>query len=282
MPTSLNSVMKIITAKPRLCFTLLYGDGNFYLSRNFNLQEVGDFDWLMENYEFESIRRSIDELVILNVSKHEFEWPGMLEDIRKVVKHCFMPIAIGGGIRNIDQAGLLFANGADKIVMNSAFFCDPKLVRSLVEFYGTQSIVASLDFRRDKTNGSLEIFLNGGSKSTGISLVEAIKNVVSMGAGELYLTSIVRDGTVMGYDLNAIEDAFNACDLPIIASGGADTSNRLSEGLRSGFVSAASTSHLFNFMCDGLQDARQELIADQITLSRWNFEGIDLSFLNTP
>ena len=260
-------------AKPRMCFAILYADGKFHLSRNFNLQEVGDFDWLMKNYEFESIARSIDELLILNVGRSELDWPGFLQSLQKVVKHCFMPVAVGGGINNTEQVRLLFENGADKVVLNSAFFSDPQLVTSLVSLYGTQSIVASLDFRRNDA-GEAEIFINGGRENTGVLLADAVSGAARAGAGEIYLTSIDRDGTGMGYDLAALETAFKSCDLPIIASGGADTSDRLAEGIRSGFASAVSTAHLFNFMGDGLRDTREELIADGIPLSQWNFEDL--------
>lgn len=260
-------------AKPRMCFALLHADGNFHLSRNFNLQEVGNFDWLMENYEFESIARSIDELLILNVGRGEPDWVGFLENVQKVVKHCFMPVAVGGGIRNTEQARLLFENGADKVVLNSAFLGDPQLVTRLARLYGAQSIVASLDFRRNGA-GEAEIFIDGGRENTGVSLAEAVSGAARTGAGEIYLTSIDRDGTGMGYDLEALQIAFKSCDLPIIAAGGADTSDRLAEGIRSGFASAVSTAHLFNFMCDGLRDAREELIADGIPLSHWNFEDL--------
>ena len=256
-----------------MCFTLLYANGNFFLSRNFNLQEVGDFDWLMENYEFESIARSIDELLILNVGRSELDWPGFLQNVQKVVKYCFMPVAVGGGISNTEQVRFLFENGADKVVLNSVFFSDPQLVTSLVSLYGTQSIVASLDFRRNDA-GEAEIFINGGRENTGVLLADAVSGAARAGAGEIYLTSIDRDGTGMGYDLAALETAFKSCDLPIIASGGADTSDRLAEGIRSGFASAVSTAHLFNFMGDGLRDTREELIADGIPLSQWNFEDL--------
>lgn len=260
-------------AKPRMCFTLLYADGNFHLSRNFNLQAVGNFDWLMENYEFESIARSIDELVILNVGRGEVDWPDFIKTVQNLVRRCFMPVAVGGGIRRVEQARLLFENGADKVVLNSAFFKAPHLVGELADSYGAQSIVASLDFRRDD-NGTAQIYVDGGRENTGVDLASGVARAAELGAGELYLTSIERDGTGMGYDLTALELAYASCDLPIIAAGGADTTDRLAEGIRSGFASAVSTAHLFNFMCDGLRDARQQLIADGISLSRWNFEDI--------
>lgn len=261
-------------AKPRMCFTLLYAEGKFQLSRNFSLQEVGDFEWLFENYEFESISRSVDELFILNVSRETSDWPDFINNVQKVVKHCFMPVAVGGGIRDINQAKSLFENGADKIIMGHSFFENQKLVGNLVDRYGSQSIIASIDFKRQQ-NEQLDVFIECGSKPTSFKLPEAISIAESIGAGEIYLTSIERDGTGMGFDLQALEVAHKSCDLPIIAAGGADTSSQLGEGILSSFVSAVSSAHLFNFMCDGLRDARSELISSGIPLSQWNFEGIE-------
>jgi cyclase len=260
--------------KQRMCFALLYAGGEFHLSRNFKLQTVGNFDWLMENYEFESIARSIDELFILNVSRGENNWPDFILSVQQVVKQCFMPVAVGGGIRTMEHARMLFENGADKIVVNTAFFKNPSLVSDLASLYGSQSIVASLDFKRDSEDVP-RIYICGGGENTGVDIAAAVAQAEAYGAGELYLTSIDRDGTGMGYDLPALGLAHAACDLPIIASGGADTSDRLAEGLNSGFVSAVSTSHLFNFMCDGLQDARSELIEGNVLLSSWNFHGLN-------
>lgn len=258
-------------AKPRMCFTLLYADGKFHLSRNFNLQAVGDYKWLMENYEFESIARSIDELLILNVSKSPDGWEDFIQTVQKLVRRCFMPVAVGGGIRSARQTKQLFENGADKVVLNEAFFTKPELIQELAGSYGSQSIVASLDFRRDDA-GTARIFVDAGREDTGIELAAGVAQAAALGAGELYLTSIERDGTGMGYDLSALQLAHESCDLPIIAAGGADTMDRLAEGIRSGFASAVSTAHLFNFMCDGLRDARHQLIADGLPLSRWSFE----------
>lgn len=257
--------------KPRLCFTLLYANGGFHLSRNFNLQSVGDFDWLMDNYEFESIARSIDELFIINVSSGNIDWIGFKNTIQRVVKRCFMPVAVGGGIKTMEDAKLLFENGADKVILNSAFFTQPNLISQLVNSYGSQSIVASIDFKRNE-NESTNVLIEGGKKNTGLDLAAGLTKIVELGAGEIYLTSIIKDGTGNGYDLDALQLAFEICDLPIIASGGADTYDRLAEGIKSGFASAVATAHLFNFMSDGLYETRQNLLSERINLSQWSFE----------
>jgi cyclase len=182
-----------------------------------------------------------------------------------------MPVAVGGGVRNGEQASLLFKNGADKIVLNSSFFSQPEFITELVNGYGAQSIVASIDYKRTD-DGATRVFVECGRKDAGGHLGTAVAKVVELGAGEIYLTSIDRDGTGMGYDLTAIEQVYRSCDLPLIVAGGADTYDQLAEGIMSGFASAVSTSHLFNFMGDGLKDAREGLENLGINLSRWNFE----------
>lgn len=257
--------------KPRLCFALLYAHEKFHLSRNFKLQEVGDYDWLIDNYELDSMVRSIDELFILNVSRAERNWPVFLTTLSRVAKNCFMPIAVGGGISSIEHAKILFDNGADKIVINSILFEKPDLVNEIVRLYGSQSIVASIDFMRNE-HGITRVLIHGGSVETHANLEEAVEIVARLGVGEILLNSIDRDGVGNGFDLQALEVAYKKCALPIIAAGGADTSDRLAEGILSGFATSVCTSHLFNFMCDGLSDARKEIVEKGIKLSNWNFK----------
>jgi cyclase len=126
----------------------------------------------------------------------------------------------------------------------------------------------------DARVGGFQIAKEGIGGTELPQLDAAVRATARAGAGEIYLTSIDRDGTGMGYDLAALQTAFKSCDLPIMASGGDDMSDRLAEGIRSGFAFALSTAHLFNFMGDGLRDAREELNADGIPLSHWNFEDL--------
>lgn len=260
-------------SKPRLCFTLLYGSGKFHLSRNFNLQSVGNFEWLLENYEFESIVRSVDELIILNVERKERDFEEFIKILNKLLKYCFMPVAIGGGIRSLDDASLLFNNGADKIILNTSYFENPTLVKSIIEKYGAQSIIASIDFKRDEF-GSEFVYSNNGTKKIDLKLPEVIELVKNIGAGEIMLNSIKQDGTGMGFDMLSLQAAHSLCDLPIIASGGGDTSEHLMSGLRSGYASAVTSAHLFNFMGDGIQETRNQLISKNVELSSWNFDNI--------
>jgi len=260
----------------RLIFSLLYADGNYHLSRNFRLQKVGNLDWVLDNYDFDSIARSIDELIVLDVSRAEKRDVNSLSrELQRLGRNCFMPFAVGGGIRTLDHALQLFKAGADKIVMNTAYFSNPGLIRDLGQIIGVQSIVASIDYRL-APGGKRMVYINNGSEAAGYSLVDAVKYVQDVGAGELYLTSVENDGTGQGFDLEALRLVASVCSIPIIASGGAGNYSHFNAALKSGFSSAVSTANLFNFMGDGLADARRSMFADGIDLSSWDFSCVEM------
>jgi cyclase len=255
--------------KSRLIFTLLLEDGYYNLSRNFRLQRVGGLDWVQENYDFDSIARSIDELVVLDVARAgTSDIDALAVQVRRLGERCFMPIAAGGGIRQVAHAQALFQAGADKIVLNSPYFKQPELIHELIGIFGAQSIVASIDYRRDEA-GLRRVYCHGGTEDTGLSLEQAVQRIQKIGAGELYLTSMNNDGTGDGYDLEGLSIAAAISSVPIIASGGAGNHSHFIEALRSGHVKAVSTSNLFNFMCDGLQEARATLLHEGLNLSNW-------------
>jgi cyclase len=247
---------------------LLYGDRTYNLSRNFNLQRVGDLGWVRENYEFNSIARSIDELVVLDVSRGERKIDNLAGQVEQLAQSCFMPIAAGGGIRSLDHAYRLFQAGADKIVLNSPLFSDPGLVAELSRTFGAQSIVASVDFRLG-SDGVRRVFAGNGEINTGMSLQEALRHVAGLNVGEVYLTSINNDGTGNGFDLKALRISCEICQVPTIASGGAGNYLHLSEGLQLEGIKAVSTANLFNFMGNGIQEARESMHASGIPLCMW-------------
>ena len=254
--------------KDRLIFTLLYGDHVFNLSRNFSLQRVGDLKWVQDNYAFNSIARSIDELVILDVSRGDRNIEELAAQVELLAKSCFVPIAAGGGIRTIDHAHTLFRAGADKVVLNSLMFTDPELVRDLSRSFGGQSIVASIDYRIDP-DGSRKVFTKNGTQFTGMALVEALNYVVSLNIGEVYLTSINNDGTGNGFDIEGLRISSEECEVPTIASGGAGNYKHLIEGLRLAGIRAVSTANLFNFMGDGIREARELMVENGAALCMW-------------
>ena len=169
--------------KKRLIFTLLYKKNNFFLSRNFRLQKVGGLEWLIKNYNFAKIASSIDELVILNLSSDKSDSKQFCDDIRLITKNCFIPVSLGGGIKSIKEASILFANGADKIVINSALFTDPRLIKEISEIYGNQSIIASVDFKIK--NDNYFVYIQNGTQLINYDLGDYLGYLDSLPIGEI-------------------------------------------------------------------------------------------------
>jgi cyclase len=253
--------------KKRLVFTFLVQNDRFMLSRNFSLQSVGDLEWVRKYYEFDAIAFSIDELVILNVERGARDMQKFARIVREMAQHSFMPIAAGGGIRSVEDARLLLRSGADKIVINTPLFTTPDLVRQLVGQFGSQCIVASIDYRRAGNEG--EVFIENGTRAAGVMVSEAVAEAQALGGGELYLTSIARDGTGQGLDIDYVSRLGDAVSVPIIISGGAGNFAQLSAAIRTENVSAVSTANLFNFMGDSLTDARLHIIENGVPLATW-------------
>jgi cyclase len=244
--------------RKRIIFSLIYSDGFFMQSRNFRLQKVGNLNWLEKNYKFQSIAFSLDELIVLNATKTEKRITEFAETVSNLVNDVFIPIAAGGGIRTLEDAELLFNSGADKLVLNTVLVESPELVKILVKQYGSQSIVASIDYK--KVNGVYEVYIKDGTLKIEMSLFEYIKHLENLQVGEIYLNSIEKDGTGFGYDFETIELVQDKINLPLIIAGGAGNENHLIDGLLLKNVNAVATANLFNFIGDGLPKARNKVI----------------------
>jgi len=256
--------------KPRLIFTLLFDQGQYQLSRNFRLQEVGDLEWLRSNYDFDAIAYYIDELVVLNVTRGEYNISQFAAGLTELAKYYFLPITVGGGIRSLQDAHTLFRSNTDKLVFNTPLFKDPDLVRAMASTFGTQCIVASIDYQ--KTENGYQVITECGTEATNMSLQEAVELAQDLGAGELYLTSIDRDGTGFGYETEIYEEIAKDCKVPLIMSGGVGKSDHFVEGLSLSGVTGASTANIYNFMSDGLTAARSHIVASGIPLAQWTSE----------
>jgi cyclase len=253
--------------RKRIIFSLIYADGFFNQSRNFRLQKVGNEKWLEHNYHFSKIAHSLDELILIDATKSNKNIYKFSETISKIVENVFIPICAGGGIRNISDAELLFNSGADKILLNSSLFENPNLVFELVKIYGSQSIVASIDYKiKDKT---ISVFINDGSTEINMDLKSYIKYVQSLGVGEIYLNSIDKDGTGFGYDFDTINNIVDCINLPLIIAGGAGNESHLLEGLKVEKINAVATANLFNFIGDGLINARDIILKKGENLAKW-------------
>jgi len=256
--------------KNRLVFTLLYNDGNYMLSRNFRLQRVGNLDWLKSAYHFDAIAFSIDELVVLNVEREIKNTDAFVKHVTQLSKECFMPIAAGGGIRSLADGYSLMHAGADKLVVNSIIFDDPRVVGQLVRTFGSQAVVASIDCKKD---GVLyKVYKHNGNVDSGMSILDAVRHVEKLGVGEIYLTSIDRDGTGQGYDMNLIKIVSSQTRLPVIAAGGIGKYEHFLEGMEKCGITATATANIYNFLVDGLKKAREYLKRNSVQLATWDYD----------
>lgn len=253
--------------RKRIIFTLIYDNGFFNQSRNFRLQKVGDIRWLENNYNFRNIAFSLDELIVLNASRKNKNISEFAKSLSRLVDNVFIPIAAGGGIKSLENAKLLFDNGADKIVVNTVNYTDKNLVKELIVKYGSQSIVASIDYK--KIDEKLKVFIKDGTEEIDMELFEYIEYIQNLGVGEIYLNSVERDGTGFGYDFETIKRIAQTVSVPLIIAGGAGNEKHLEEGLRLEHVDAVATANLFNFIGDGLPNARKKLLEKNINLARW-------------
>lgn len=236
-------------------------------SRNFRLQKVGDINWLERNYKFQSIAFALDELIVLNATKGEKSIKQFAKTIHRLVDDVFIPIAAGGGIRSIEDAQLLFHSGADKIVLNTPLLENRNLIGALVKKYGSQSIVASIDYK--KTDTGCNVYIQDGSKCIDMSLLEYVKYLEDLEVGEIYLNSIDQDGTGFGYDLDTVREVSKKLHTPLIIGGGAGNEKHLIQGLEIEGVDAVATANLFNFLGDGLPKAREIIVQNGQNIAKW-------------
>ena len=256
--------------KKRLIFALLWRGGKFCLSRNFKLQQAGDLGWIEKNYNFKVIASAIDELVVLNVTRGDKAMETFAAQVTDHTRGCFVPLAAGGGIRSMDDALLLLRSGADKLIVNTTLIQDPELVSALARRFGRQCVVASIDYRR--VNGVNAVFVENGAVATGMTVEEAVTNAERLGAGEVYLTSIDQDGTGQGYDTETLERVAMSTNVPVIASGGVGKFEHLAGWLAHPYAAAAATANIFNFLGEGLREARLHIEDTGIPLAAWSFQ----------
>ena len=194
---------------------------------------------------------------------------------KKIAKDCFVPITYGGGIDNFNIASKMFKNGADKIIINSSTFKNPELLNQISSVYGSQSVIVSVDFKKENKD-KYSVWVENGKKKIEIPLDEHLENLMDYEFGEIYLNSIDKDGTGFGYDLSVMNKLKSISKkIPIIISGGAGNDNHFFEALKIKEIDAVSTAHLFNFVGDGLEKARKSLIEKKIRFPEWNADIIE-------
>ncbi len=239
------------------------------LSRNFRLQNVGNLEWLKENYDFSRVSYSIDELIVLDVTRGEKNLEGFCTALKFLTEGCFVPIAAGGGVNRIETARMLLRSGADKVVVNSELYTNSGLIGDLASEFGQQCIVGSMDIK-SSADGFYQAWSENGMRcETGLAKFW-IEKIINDPVGEIYLNSMDRDGTGQGLDLELLGLLPERVSKPIILAGGAGNASHLSEGLGDSRVAAVATANLFNFVGDGLKRARESLVTNGIVLPMWD------------
>lgn len=199
-----------------------------------------------------------DELCFLDITASHEARGTILDVVRRTAEVCFMPLTVGGGVRSVEDARALLLAGADKVAVNSAAVARPELVADIAQKMGSQCVVASVDARQVEP-GRWEVFTHGGRKPTGIDAVEHALNLARLGAGELLVTSMDRDGTRDGYDLPLIRTIADQVRVPVVASGGVGGLADLVAGIVEGHASAVLAASIFHFGQASIADAHAAL-----------------------
>ena len=229
--------------KIRVMPTLLYRDLTLVKGVRFDSwRGVGSLMQAIKVYNM----REVDELVFLDISATQEGKPPDFELVDDFADECFFPLTVGGGIRTVEHIGRLLAVGADKIAINTAAVEKPGLVREGADTFGSQCMVVSIDAKKEP-NGKYAVYTHSGKNRTDRDPAEFAKEVEDRGAGEILLTSIDRDGTLAGYDLELIRNVTEAVSIPVIASGGAGNYEHLVLALREGKASAVASASMYHF-----------------------------------
>jgi cyclase len=206
-----------------------------------------------------------DELCFLDITASHENRGTLMDVVSRTAEACFMPLTVGGGVRTIEDIRNLLLAGADKVSIMTAAVNDRDFVRRAAEKFGTQCIVVAVDAKKVSQQGApdrWEIFTHGGRKPTGIDAVQYAQEVTALGAGEILLTSMDRDGTKIGYDIALTRAIADAVSIPVIASGGVGSLDHMVEGIRDGHASAVLAASIFHFGEHTIREAKEKLRAN--------------------
>src|SRR5512140_168184 len=247
--------------KVRLIHCLDVKDGRVVKGINFvDLRDAGDPVEAAIAYDV----AGADELTFLDITASHENRGIMLDVVRRTAEACFMPLTVGGGVRTIDDIRALLSSGADKVSINSAAVSRRAFVKEAAEKFGDQCIVVAIDAKRVSAPGTpdrWEIFTHGGRKPTGIDVLGYAEEVVALGAGEILLTSMDRDGTRQGFDIALTRAVADSVSVPVIASGGVGTLDHLVAGIRDGHATAVLAASIFHFGEYTIPQAKRHMAA---------------------
>lgn len=238
-------------------------DGRVVKGTNFvDLRDAGDPVELAARYDVEGA----DELVFLDITASSDGRETMVDVVRRTADQVFIPLTVGGGIRSVADARRMLRAGADKVSVNTAAVQNPALITEIAAEFGAQCVVCAIDAKRRAGEAGFEVYLHGGRTPTGIDAVAWASRAVELGAGEILLTSMDRDGTKEGFDLELTRAVADAVGVPVIASGGVGTLDHLADGVRIGGADAVLAASIFHFREFSVAEAKEHLAAAGVTV----------------
>jgi imidazole glycerol-phosphate synthase subunit HisF len=248
--------------KARLIPCLDVKDGRVVKGVNFvDLRDAGDPVEIAKAYD----AAGADELCFLDITATHENRGIIFDVVQRTAEACFMPLTVGGGVRALDDIRKLLLSGADKVSINSAAVSNRDFVRQAAEKFGAQCVVVAID-AKSAGPGKWDIYTHGGRRPTGIDAVSFAREVVSLGAGELLLTSMDRDGTGQGFDIELTRAVADAVSVPVIASGGVGKLDHLVDGIRDGHAAAVLAASIFHFGTYSIGEAKRHLSANGIPM----------------
>ncbi len=253
-----------MSLKVRIIPCLDVKDGRVVKGVNFvNLRDAGDPVEQAAVYD----AAGADELTFLDITASSDARDTLFDVVARTAERCFMPLTVGGGVRAVEDVRKLLLAGADKASINTAAVARPDFVREAAEKFGSQCIVVAIDARQ-AAPGRWEVFTHGGRKATGLDVVDWAKRMQSLGAGEILLTSMDRDGTEKGFDLELTRAVSDAVGIPVIASGGVGNLDHFVDGVKQGHASAVLAASIFHFGRHSIAEAKQHMAASGIPVRR--------------
>lgn len=251
--------------KKRLIAVILVRDGRVVQSVKFKHTNVIHYDAI---HAIESFNRwAIDEIIILNVSKSKESQENFLSIIQKISKECFVPLSAGGWIDSLDYGKILLKSGADKLVVNTELFNNPKLIKQLISKFGSQCIVASIDAKKDN-DGNEKVMINRGQVNTGKDVLNWVEEVEQIGVGEIFLNSIDHDGNRKGYNIPLIKKSVKAVNIPLIAMGGVLTWDHMIQGILETDASAVAAANIFHYTEHSSKKAKRALLNNNLNFRK--------------
>ena len=248
--------------KARLIPCLDVKDGRVVKGVNFvDLRDAGDPVEIAKAYD----AAGADELCFLDIAATHENRGIIFDVVTRTAEACFMPLTVGGGVRTLEDIRMLLLAGADKVSINSAAVSNRGFVRAAAEKFGSQCVVVAIDAKA-VAPGQWQIFTRGGRERTGIDAVAYAREVVSLGAGEILLTSMDRDGTGQGFDIQLTRAIADAVTVPVIASGGVGNLDHLVEGIRDGHAAAVLAASIFHFGTYSIAEAKRHLSANGVPM----------------